>query len=555
MTKLENKDSISEVCLYSDRALVTREAVIDEEMGDIVIAFSDLPFTINRDSVRVKGTGDFLLLDNNLVEMFLEATNIKKYNLLTEQVEDLSIRQKELGFQENIRTFLKNFFTNILPAGVFPENPEKNDYEKFSADDYKKMFDYISEEQSQIISNLKETEKQKRELVVKIEKLRREMQKLDGAAGKSILVCHVNIRKNSAGKSVIQLSYIIPGASWKPLYDARLLYKEREFELVSYATVSQQTGENWENVKLVLSTANPVVGAYLPEPGTWFIDFFVPPPPPSAPSRKKSKPMAKMDMAKEIDSEEVDYCIAPCEDSFGSEPEPCIELRAELAKSVVPSANEDVYSNSEINSSGMNVTFTCGSSQDIPSDGSEKKVLVSMDKFPVEYEYIAIPAVEEAVYLKLKITNNRNYPLIAGNVKVFRDYDFIGDSSIETIVPNEALELYMGIDDNIKIKRELLNTFQEKKGITGKDVSIEYKYKITVESYKDEKETVKIFERIPLSSNKDIEVKVNEYSQFKKEDEKGIMLLEITLNPKEKKEFSYSYSVRYPADKTVQGLI
>jgi len=110
--------------------------------------------------------------------------------------------------------------------------------------------------------------------------------------------------------------------------------------------------------------------------------------------------------------------------------------------------------------------------------------------------------------------------------------------------------------DTIRVsgKGDALLRIEGKKGITGKDTAIEYSYRLTIESYKDREETIKIFEQIPVSSNKEIAVRMIDQNNFQKPDEKGILKMKFSIKPKEKKEFTYSYSVRFPVEEMVQGL-
>jgi len=137
----------------------------------------------------------------------------------------------------------------------------------------------------------------------------------------------------------------------------------------------------------------------------------------------------------------------------------------------------------------------------------------------------------------------------------------VGVSSLKNIAPNEEFDLYLGVDENVKVKRELLEKKVDETLIAGIPATTKktfYRYKVSVENYKNKPIKVRIFEAIPVSADEQIKVKVEKVSiepTLKDyNDKKGIWVWEFSLEPKEKKEIFYHYLIEHPREMEIEGL-
>jgi uncharacterized protein (TIGR02231 family) len=508
---MKNKDCIKSVTVYSDRAYITREATFLPDDENFEYIFDYLPPTFIKDSVKVKGAGDFTLAHSDVYDYYDENTNAKEVKKLQDEIDELGRKADFISEKTAMYTGALNYLSSVSAQSEI-DIVIKSDIDIIKPFDYSSLFNVVSKNKSEISDNILKLNIEKREILKSKKVLGEKLARLNGAVQKHMNACSVNCIDGKNREAVLRLSYLVTNASWRALYDARLLYKEKDLELLMYALINQQSGEDWENVELSVSTSKPVVSAYLAPHKTWFIDFLAPPPSPRRDVRrmamKTKKAFNEGELGKECEEAKEDY------DAFDEAPapEPCASVGGSRRAEELISANN--FSNAAISSSGIDAAFTASGGQDVPKDGSDKKVFVWLSKFPAEYEYIIMPSLEKAAYLKVKVKNNNTYPIVGGSVKVFRDYEFTGDSTLNTVLPGEDLELYLGIDQNIKVEHELINKFSEKKGLGGKDVKVEYFYRLTLESYKDSEEKLIISERVPISTEKDIEVKV---TQMKKE--------------------------------------
>ncbi len=166
-----------------------------------------------------------------------------------------------------------------------------------------------------------------------------------------------------------------------------------------------------------------------------------------------------------------------------------------------------------------------------------------------------------SAYLGTRVTNAKDLQLLAGRVNIFLEGDFVGTSSIDNIGPGEEFDLYLGADENVKVKREQIEKKVDETliaGIPSPTKRTSFKYKLTVESYKSKKINVNLFEAMPVSEDDRIKVKIEKASLEPKEkdwkDRKGVWLWDLELEPRQKREIIYSYIIEHPRDMQVEGL-
>jgi uncharacterized protein (TIGR02231 family) len=210
---------------------------------------------------------------------------------------------------------------------------------------------------------------------------------------------------------------------------------------------------------------------------------------------------------------------------------------------------------------GIAVVYTLPAKIAVKSDNSEHKFPISSQILSAVFEYSSYPRVSPFAYLGSRVTNSKGLQLLAGRVNIFLEGDFVGFSSIGNIAPSEEFDLYLGIDENVKVKRECLEKKVDETliaGIPSRTKRTTYKYKLTVENYKSKKIKVKLYEAMPVSEDDRIKIKISEISLEPGvkdwEDRKGIWLWELELEPQQKQEIFYTFIVEHPRDMIVEGL-
>jgi len=386
-----------------------------------------------------------------------------------------------------------------------------------------------------------DTELAIREAQKKLDALNSELNNIAGFDRKQKVSIVVDLEVVKSGSLDLKVAYRVAGANWYPVYDARADYAKSEVELASFGMVKQSSGDEWKDVDILLSTAQVNVSGNMPEVQPWFIRPYEP--------RQAFQGM---------------------EDRFDAAANGIAydkNRRAEFAVALAPSGApvlekvKAVYDYAQPESRGISVVYKLPRPATLKPDGSEYKLPVSSQVLKGNFEYSAYPRLSPYAYLVSKVTNAKDQQLLGGQVNIFLEGDFVGQGNIKTTGPGEEFNLYLGVDENVKIKREQL----EKKvddvfiaNIPSPTRKVTYKFKMTIENYKDKKIKVNLFEAMPISENEKIKVNIANVSLVPKDkdwkNKKGIWRWEIELEPKAKQEIFYTYSVECPRDIKIEGL-
>jgi len=225
----------------------------------------------------------------------------------------------------------------------------------------------------------------------------------------------------------------------------------------------------------------------------------------------------------------------------------------------LPREAENLYA--QASQKGISVVYKLTRKVTIRPDGSDQKVPVAAQVLLSNFEYSAYPKVVPLAYLTSRVTNAKDLQLLSGSVNIFLDGDFVGNSYVQNIAPGEEFDLYLGADESVKVKRELL----EKKSddvlianIPSPNRKMTYKYKLTAENYKTQAGKLNLFETVPVSQDERIKVKVSQVSQDPQDkdwkDRKGVWRWQLQLAAGGKAEIFYTVVVEFPRDMTVEGL-
>jgi uncharacterized protein (TIGR02231 family) len=199
------------------------------------------------------------------------------------------------------------------------------------------------------------------------------------------------------------------------------------------------------------------------------------------------------------------------------------------------------------------VTFHVPRPADVPGDGEPHRQTIATQTLPASFVYETTPKLTPFAYLKAAATNSTAAPFLGGPVHIFVGPDFVGTGHIATVAPTEPFDLFLGVDEGLRVKREELKDKAGKAGLFRNRQKKVFAYKITIENYKDKPARVVVYDQIPVSANDEIKVSPGEpLPAFEKDT--GKLTWTLDLKPREKRELTFDFSVDWPADKSVTGL-
>ncbi len=307
-------------------------------------------------------------------------------------------------------------------------------------------------------------------------------------------------------------------------YDLRVKETNAPVALAYKAEVFQNTGQNWDNVKLTLSTSNPALGGMMPTLGVQYVDF-----PQPVVMRNERVRLSKEEMAA----------------GFGT-PVPMASSDTYALEAKVETAAD--YT--QITTNDLSVSFDIALPYDIPSGGRPQLVDIARHEVPANYRHFAIPKLDTDAFLVAQLVDWEKYNLLNGKANVYFQGTYVGETQLITQNTNDTLNVSLGRDKKVVVKREKLNEFSSKRFI-GSNIRETVTYRITVRNTKPEAVKLTLEDQVPLSQNSDIEVSVEETTGAKYNSETGKLTWEVNLKPNENRTFDIRFEVKYPKGKAV----
>ncbi|NOK57559.1 MAG: mucoidy inhibitor MuiA family protein [Chloroflexi bacterium AL-W] len=527
------------VTVYVDRARIIRRGSIQLTPGEHTLTLTQLPMTIEEDSVRASGKGTnvkILGVDTDI--QFVTQPPEEALAELREQIETLQDQDKALVDDDDTQAARLDFLTTLRDAGStqLARGLARN---TASLDSIAGLSTYLAQELDAVHAARRMIAQQRRELTREIEAVRarlNQIQRKDSPARRDI---QVMVEATAGTELELEVSYLIAGAAWEPIYDIRLI--ENRVAVSYLALVRQQSGEDWPAVQLALSTARPAVTTTIPELQPWYLD--IPRPPRPQPTAQMKRRQAAPEMQEVERGMLLSAGAAMSSDAMADE--------QGLPTPVAPTA---APIEAEIEQAGASVTYRIARPVAIPSDGSPHRTNVTTLDFESNLDYISAPKMAEEAYLRATITNTSEFVLLPGSASVFHEDDFVGKTVLETTSPNEEFEVQLGIDDRLKVKRELMKRTVDKT-LIGNTRRILFTYKITLVNLQPRPAQVTVFDQLPVGRHESIKVKLQEISPKPAEQsDLNILKWNMTIAPQRQKELTFTFQIEHPRDRDILGL-
>ncbi|MBA3017601.1 MAG: mucoidy inhibitor MuiA family protein [Proteobacteria bacterium] len=518
------QSKIDAVTVYPDRAMITRTADIDLVKGSQeLLVIDNLPTYIIDDSVRVMGQGSVKakISGVKIKRIFLQEHQQKKIEELLSELEKLNDENKGLEATLESLNVQKKFIESIKISTS--DKISKELYiQKADTKNWDKVLDFIYQKLGRINEQAILFDQEKRGLLKKIKAIEAELNRYRNQRSPEKKLVEIAIEAEAKGKMTLKINYLITGASWIPSYDVRVDLDKSELCLNYFGIIRQRTGEDWNDVKLSLSTAKPHISGLLPELDPWYIDF--------------RQPVFKQAMKRALADTVMQEAYKPSS--------PQEELKQETA-----------YAESR----GTSVTFNIKKRETILGKDEPFKTTITQEELQAKLSYICTPKLYEFAFLKAEIVNDTKYPFIEGEVSIFLGENYIGKSKIDAIPIDKTFDLHLGIDERIHVERRLIGEKADKSFI-GKKAVHSYTYRITIENLIKEEKRIIVHDQVPVARHPDIQVKLvrSVPAMVTKEDVQeespGLLEWELSLPAQKTKTIEFEFSVAFPKSMRVKGL-
>lgn len=389
-----------------------------------------------------------------------------------------------------------------------------------------KMVDYYKNKQVEIANNINNLSEKQQKLNETLQKLNNKLEvnankEEKTSSGKLIL----QVMNQTAGVIPFDISYLTNNATWTPFYDLRVENVTSPINMMYKAQVVQNTGIDWKKVKLTLSSGVPNQNNQAPILSSWFLADRLANIVVVGYGTRRKKNQLHGSLAK-ASQEEANQSM-------------------DMAAPVMAESSVSDYTTVAENQ--LSISFDIDIPYDILSNGKLHSVSLKEIKLPASYKYYAVPKAENEAFLLAEIADYSKYNLLRGEANIIFEGMYVGKTFIEPNQTSDTLNLSMGRDKKVSIKREKVADKSGTKFLSSKKEQT-FTYDITIRNNKKEAVELLLKDQYPLSTNKEIEVELLQSDDAKINAETGILTWQLQLKPNETKKIRISYRVKYPKD-------
>ncbi|MEJ2228806.1 MAG: DUF4139 domain-containing protein, partial [Alphaproteobacteria bacterium] len=353
----------------------------------------------------------------------------------------------------------------------------------------------------------------------------------------------VYVKAASPMETTLTLQYQVPSASWSAFYDAHLTTGDqadgaaRKLSLTRYASISQSSGEDWENIALSLSTTKPGTATAAPDMAMLSVDF--------------TGGAAPSNIGNSLGQQQSNTRVILEKRSYFDEHNKKVRVKKVLLKG-------KSQSHRQIIASTFQAVHAISGRATIKSTGEAKRLQIADDNMEPKLLVRTVPRLDHNAYLYAKFAMPKtSSPVIGGQVTLLRDGVYVGTGALPQLAPGEEMELGFGADERVKVKRVVK---EDKKGETGTFSTtrvVERSYAIMVKNLHTRDVLLQIIDRIPVPMHQDIKVDFAMTEGPKPtardvDDKRGTILWQMTAKPDEQKQLAFGYRLTAPGGKLLQ---
>lgn len=521
---------IEAVTVFPDAAQVSRVAEVDVPAGASSIIFKGLPYRLDTNSLRVQAVGDSQLLIASVAARVEPAAQSAASSSFAEKLRAL-VNERNLSYQKLRALQAKKTMIERYAKATPEKLGEKS--APMNVADWDKAWSAVGDGLAKVAEEIQAIQLRQRELGQEINALRRSHRgTISGSQPRRSVA--IDVEAGSSGKTRLRLIYRVSGASWRPVYDARLETGGKtgkpSLELIRRASVRQRTGEDWSGVALTVSTVRASRGTQAPNLLAQRLEFYNPPPAKRIPL---PAPVAR-------DQARKNRPAGGLLSTFSG--------RARAAKPAQERAAVVV-------SSGYDAAFRIPGKIDLKGDNSTRILQISSSKIVPELMVRAVPAMDATAYLEAAFVNKDEAPILPGIVNIHRDGSYAGRGRFKLVAPADKAVIGLGADDSVKIKRVPVSRKQSGPGWIGNNRSAITAYTTSVTNLHGFDVKVRILDRIPISEDDKIVIKPqpgNTTASEKNVDgRRGVLAWVFELKPRASKKISLGWQVEWPNGKRV----
>lgn len=505
--------SLESVTVYRSGAELNHTVKVNIPAGSSELVLGNIANALDQNSVQISAPAQVTILSTSFARDYLK--NERKSPAYLKVQDSLIIAKKELSLIQNKKAVDESQLIFL------DKNQTVGGANGTNLAELIKLADYHKAKQLELrnsIYNYQVLEQQQQD---KILKLTRQLDELDVSTEKGQLVLQLNSATAQSGVT-LTISYLSPSASWAPFYDLRGESIASPLKIVYKANVLQYTGLDWKKVKLSLSTGIPTQSGTAPLLSAWFLKF--------GETYTNAAAAAYANAARTL------------------------EARASMKAERVAVASVNDQNLATQNNNALNTSFDIDIPYDIASNGKPHGVILNTYNQAVTYKYYSVPKLDNDVFLLAELSNYEKLNLLPGEAGIIFENTYVGKTNINPNATTDTLNLSMGRDKKIVVKREKVIE-QNAVKLIGNNKKQTFTYEITLRNNKTTPVNLLLKDQYPVTTDKAIEVELISSDGAIVNTETGVLTWKLTLQPSVTQKIRISYSVRYPKDQSIANLL
>lgn len=508
---------LNQATIFLRGAELTNSATVNLPQGESKLVFTNVADHLDQKSLSISLDNEDVLIRSIDVQTVAvepvytgEVANLKtQIDAITKQISELNIKIK-VGDDQLALLKDQRFFGETTTL---------------SLEQSASKLEFIRKQMSAILSENLAYQQQIDELTEKQALLQAKFEGIlpDNIGEQTQIVLTVDTPKNLSTN--MQISYVTPDAGWSPSYDIRAKDIDKPVKITYKADVIQNTGMDWDKVKLTLSSANPTRNITPPFLAPWLLSVYDQ----YNQGYMSEKMSATMDM-------EV------------AAPAPVAEL------STVKKRSPGMANYVSTNTNGVNLSYNIELPFSLASTPKAKSITIKQADIDAKYRYTSTPKMAEEVYLQAQIDDWDTLNLLNGPANIYFMNSYVGDFYVNSGLLTETLDIPFGVDDNIQISRVNNAAMRKKPSFMGSTVEQKESFLIKVRNTRKNDIKLSVYDQLPTSRDTDIKVLNPEYKGGKLDETENKIEWDLTLKPQETVELPLSYTLKYPKNKQINGL-
>ena len=599
---LKTKATTKEVTVYLKGAQVTADAVVSLPKGTSTVRITDVSPFINQNSIQISGLKEVSILSIGYETSFLPKKTVSEK--ITDLENKIAAKNREIALLTNTIKGLQEEESLLSANKLLSSDQQAVALEKVTT-----FSKYYRERVPVIKMEIYDSE-------IKINNLRTDLSLL-----------HEELRKNFDGSKVekgeivlkldaavaynlnLTIKYNVSNAGWFPTYEIKAQNTKESLNFIYKAHVYQQTGDNWNDVKLTLSAGDPTFANDRQELEPHYLNFNMPIVSNTVSKRnnysynpsvktvsgvvtENGQPLPGVSVVikgttigtqtdfdgrytlqnigsgKELEFSYLGFKTenlpiysttmnVKMEEDATMLQEIVIEgyssRSSKKEKEIVLALDAEIIQTATGDEKAQNlntVVFKIAKNYSIPSLHDVSIIEIDRFEIPAIFEYYAAPILNENVYLTAKIKDWEQYDLLVGEANIYAEGSYAGKTFIDPFQTKDELVISLGADPNIIVERKQTNNLKDK-SLLGSTRIITKNYEIAIRNNKPMAIDLQVFDRIPISQNKEIKVEDVKYSEANFDKEKSIISWKLKVEPKQVVKKQISYVVKYPKEKRI----